>query len=194
MCRGLNASCTFVCLSSPRPWVLEQSEIVRPPDANAGVVHHPALRRIGPWLGSDNPHGRRTKPSKLWRARDSKDLDAITAQDNFFALTARDDQNGSSGRGPCRCVESAPGNAHKYSLISRNRACRYIIQNMRAAWNEAMPLFRRLRRLFEADKVGSDVRWMPLAVNVHADRLSRTWDPGDAQLIRAALRYLKGWF
>lgn len=38
------------------------------------------------------------------------------------------------------------------------------------------------------------MKWLPSVANVHADRLSRTWDPRDLQLSRRALTLVKGIF
>lgn len=77
-----------------------------------------------------------------------------------------------------------------------NSACRYIVCNMCTASEEAMPLLHSLQHLLEAHRIGIDVRWLPSAANLFADQLSRSWDPGDIQLSRAALKLLLnlGWF
>jgi len=75
-----------------------------------------------------------------------------------------------------------------------NSACRYIVRNMVTASDEAMPLLRRLQRLLEVRRVGIDVLWLPSAANLHADRLSRTWNPKDLQMSRRVLRLVSGWF
>lgn len=66
--------------------------------------------------------------------------------------------------------------------------------NMCTASDKSMPLLRRLKLLLESRNVRIDVQCIPSAFNLHADNLSRTWDPGDPQLSRAALLLMHGWF
>lgn len=72
-----------------------------------------------------------------------------------------------------------------------NSACRYIVQNMCTASQECMPLLRRLQRLLDRQRIVLQMKWLPSVMNVHADRLSRTWDPRDIQMSRQALTLLK---
>ncbi len=50
------------------------------------------------------------------------------------------------------------------------------------------------KRLLEVRRVGSELRWIQSALSLHADRLSRSWDPRDVQLSRAALHLLRNLF
>ena len=67
----------------------------------------------------------------------------------------------------------------------------FIVQNICTASDECMPLFRRLQQLLHRHRIALQMRWLPSAMNVHDDRLSRTWDPRDIELSRAALQFLK---
>lgn len=66
-----------------------------------------------------------------------------------------------------------------------NAAVVYIVRAMVTASTELMPELRLLQKLLQREHLALDVRWISSAVNRHADRLSRTWDPTSPQLSRA---------
>ena len=72
-----------------------------------------------------------------------------------------------------------------------NAAVVYIVRAMVTASEEIMPELRLLRLLLQREKLELDVRWISSALNRHADRLSRTWDPSEPQLSRAVTAFLK---
>ena len=54
-----------------------------------------------------------------------------------------------------------------------------VLNAMVAASSAMMSELHKLRVLLQAMGVKLVARWLPKAVNRFADRLSRTWDPGD---------------
>ena len=72
-----------------------------------------------------------------------------------------------------------------------NAAVVYIVRAMVTASTELMPELRLLKQLLELENLVLDVRWISSAVNRHADRLSRTWDPSSPQLSRVVTGFLK---
>lgn len=70
-----------------------------------------------------------------------------------------------------------------------NQAVVYIVRAMVTASDEIMPELRRLKNVVDSRGIQL-VRWLPSAANRHADRLSRTWDPGEPQLTRSVIESL----
>ena len=72
-----------------------------------------------------------------------------------------------------------------------NQAVVYIVRAMVSASKVLMKELRILERLLRALKVTVDIKWLPSGENVHADRLSRQWDPTDLQVTRRVLNSLR---
>lgn len=60
----------------------------------------------------------------------------------------------------------------------------HIIRAMVSASCPMMKELRRLERVLRVLELKIEPLWLPSAANVHADTLSREWDPGDIQVMR----------
>ena len=94
--------------------------------------------------------------------------------------------------GYCRvAVREAERGETKVLCWVDNAAVVYIVRTMVTASSEMMPELRLLQQLLQRERLELDVRWISSALNRHADRLSRTWDPTEPQLSRAVTAFLK---
>lgn len=78
-------------------------------------------------------------------------------------------------------------NVKRLKLWVDNLGVKFIVQKMCSSSPEIMREVRVLERLLHSLGISIDPGWLPSAANFYADRLSRTWDPGDLQ-VRASLR------
>ena len=98
----------------------------------------------------------------------------------------------STGAGPARqALGKAQGAPQRILCWVDNAAVVYIVRAMVTASKEIMPELRLLKRVLDREHLELDVRWISSAMNRHADRLSRTWDPSVPQLSRAVTAFLQ---
>lgn len=69
----------------------------------------------------------------------------------------------------------------KVLLNEENQAVFYILKSMVSAFRAMMAELKEIEVLLHVLGVRIDARWIPSAVNRHADALSRTWDPEDVR-------------
>lgn len=76
-------------------------------------------------------------------------------------------------------------------LHQDNQAVVHVVNAMVSASKPMMAELRKLQKTLQALGVQLHARWLPSAVNRFADALSRTWDPGDAQVSRRLLHSIR---
>lgn len=83
--------------------------------------------------------------------------------------------------GSCR---AGVGGARRARFWADKKSVAYIVHSMVTVSEELMPELRELARVFREKNIELDVKLIPSAFNVWADRLWRT-DPSDVQCSRA---------
>ncbi len=192
---GWEIAHAFIRASNARLALLGSTRPVRQTNAATGRRHDGAFGRFGSGLGRNGVEARRRYSGTGWGGRVAGNMDTrAAAPHNHVARTVRHVRNTGARRGPRRRKWARTWEMVEHSMLP-GQQCMPLhssehVHRLKRGHATITPPERRL----EARRIGLDVQWLPSAVNVHADRLSRTWIPGDIQLSRAALRLLRSWF